>query len=303
MIARATTIFRNNMRRAGFGKTLSANHMQAFRNSTKTLAKLDLHIDHGSLIEIPSLKIGITSDHAGCKLKGTLTEALTALNSNFMDFGPFAAPKDKLDYPAFAATPLDLVRFNELDRAILICGTGMGMEIIANKFPDIRGALAGHPKSIVLARRHSNINTIAFGEWSSQSLTLIYDNLLAFLLGNFLSEGPNYGRRLDEVEVISMAARANPQIPLYSNCQLDKAVAENPHLTQIWASSAMHLISSGKTQEAIELLDKYMKKGKLDPNRRENLEQIKTLLAKLEVSQGSELFNLFMMAIDNELSA
>jgi ribose 5-phosphate isomerase B len=84
------------------------------------------------------MKIGIASDHRGVSLKSRLTQLLQSLECEVRDFGPFEP--QSVDYPDYAAQVAREVSAGTLDRGILICGTGIGMCITANKFAGVRAA-------------------------------------------------------------------------------------------------------------------------------------------------------------------
>lgn len=106
------------------------------------------------------MKLAIASDHAGIHLKKFLKEELKEVE--FTDFGPQTA--DSVDYPDFAEKACKAVLEKKCDAAILICGTGLGMSIAANKFHGIRAA---HVESIFtaqFAKEHNNANALCMGE-------------------------------------------------------------------------------------------------------------------------------------------
>jgi ribose 5-phosphate isomerase B len=106
------------------------------------------------------MKLAIASDHAGIHLKKFLKEELKEVE--FVDFGPQTA--DSVDYPDFAAKACQAVTSGQCDKAILICGTGLGMSIAANKLHGIRAA---HVESIFtaqFAKEHNNANVLCLGE-------------------------------------------------------------------------------------------------------------------------------------------
>lgn len=106
------------------------------------------------------MKLAIASDHAGIHLKKFLQEELK--DFQFTDFGPSSA--DSVDYPDFAEKACKAVVSGQCEAAILICGTGLGMSIAANK---INGIRAAHVESIFTARfakEHNNANALCIGE-------------------------------------------------------------------------------------------------------------------------------------------
>ena len=106
-------------------------------------------------------KIFISSDHAGFKLKETIKVFLKLKKYNFVDLGP--KNNDKVDYPDYAHAVAKKVKKNKNYRGILICGSGMGMNISANKHRNIRAAQCYNAKSTKLSRLHNDSNIITLG--------------------------------------------------------------------------------------------------------------------------------------------
>jgi ribose 5-phosphate isomerase B len=104
---------------------------------------------------------GIASDHAGVELKTHLVNLLKNRGHEVVDFGPETA--DRVDYPDYATKVCAGVLGGRVDRGILICGSGIGMSIAANRHQGIRCALVHDPVGAELSRRHNNSNVIALG--------------------------------------------------------------------------------------------------------------------------------------------
>ena len=105
--------------------------------------------------------IAIGSDHAGVELKRELSAFLEKKGVKLIDAGP-GGPAS-VDYPDFGAKVSRMVSSGEVDRGILICGTGIGMSIVANKFPGVRAALCSEPVSARLSREHNDSNILTLG--------------------------------------------------------------------------------------------------------------------------------------------
>ena len=104
------------------------------------------------------MRVSIGSDHRGVRIKSKLIAALVACGHDVKDNGTH---DDKsVDYPDYAATVCGQVASGEYDRGILICGTGIGMAIAANKFPGIRAANCYDEVMAELCRRHNNVNVL-----------------------------------------------------------------------------------------------------------------------------------------------
>lgn len=107
------------------------------------------------------MKIAIASDHGGFALKQQIMEYLTSLGYEYKDFGCYTA--DSMDYPDIAFPTAQAVASGEFDRGILICGTGIGVSICANKVKGIRCALCSDVVSAELTRQHNDSNVLAMG--------------------------------------------------------------------------------------------------------------------------------------------
>ena len=106
-------------------------------------------------------KVSIASDHAGFEMKNKIIEYLESNNFNLIDRGP--ANTDSVDYPDFAKMVCtDLVN-DDANRGILICGSGQGMAMVANKHKGIRAALCVNEEMVELARAHNDANVLTIG--------------------------------------------------------------------------------------------------------------------------------------------
>lgn len=108
------------------------------------------------------MKIAIGCDHGGINLKPVLVDYLEKKGFKFKDFGTFT--KDSCDYNDYAALVSNAVVSGEFDRGILICGTGIGMSIAANKVKGVRCAHCHDVFSAKMTRLHNDANIIAMGE-------------------------------------------------------------------------------------------------------------------------------------------
>jgi len=107
------------------------------------------------------MKVAIASDHAGVDAKEELKPLLNELGIEVQDFG--ATSNESVDYPDYAKQVGEAVARGTADEGILICGTGIGMTISANKVHGIRAALAWNENTARLARQHNNANVLAIG--------------------------------------------------------------------------------------------------------------------------------------------
>ena len=105
--------------------------------------------------------IAIGSDHGGFELKEKLMEHLSERGLEYKDFGTYS--EDSCDYPVYGKAVAHAVADGDCDRGILICGTGIGISITANKVPGIRAALCGDCFSAEATRLHNDANILAMG--------------------------------------------------------------------------------------------------------------------------------------------
>jgi ribose 5-phosphate isomerase B len=107
------------------------------------------------------MQIGIACDHGGFELKETLKIYLQSIGHEPLDMGTFS--EDSVDYPDFGAILAEKVSSEEIPKGILICGTGIGMSILANKFRGVRAALVNDLFSARFCRAHTDANILVIG--------------------------------------------------------------------------------------------------------------------------------------------
>ncbi|MCU0643995.1 MAG: ribose 5-phosphate isomerase B [bacterium] len=107
------------------------------------------------------MTIAIASDHAGFELKVKIKTYLEQTGLSVEDFGTFKA--DSTDYPDYGVLAARAVANKKADRGILVCGTGIGMSIVANKIKGIRAALCTSKETAELSRRHNDANVLTLG--------------------------------------------------------------------------------------------------------------------------------------------
>lgn len=112
------------------------------------------------------MKVAIGSDHRGYSLKNSIKEWLRKWDHEVVDLG--TANENSVDYPDFAIPVAEKVAAGEADRGILICGSGIGMSIAANKVKGVRAALCRTVKDAEMTRRHNNSNVLALSEESGE---------------------------------------------------------------------------------------------------------------------------------------
>ena len=108
------------------------------------------------------MKIGFGCDHAAVELKDALLEHLKEQGYECVDYGAHS-PEDKVDYPVQGQKVAEAIVSGEIDRGVLVCGTGIGISLAANKVPGIRAAVCSEPYSAQMSVRHNNANIIAMG--------------------------------------------------------------------------------------------------------------------------------------------
>lgn len=107
------------------------------------------------------MKIGIGSDHGGYELKEQIKEYLDTQNIEYVDYGTKST--ESVDYPDYGKKVGEAIVNGEVDRGIVICGTGIGISLAANKVKGIRCALCGDTYSARMSREHNNANALALG--------------------------------------------------------------------------------------------------------------------------------------------
>ena len=143
------------------------------------------------------MKIAIGNDHVAVEMKNHITEYLTAKGHEIVNFGTDS--NERCDYPVYGKKVADAVVSGECELGILICGTGIGISLAANKVKGIRAAVCSDPYSARLTRQHNNANIIAFGARVVGEATaeMIVDEFL-----NAEYEGGRHQARIDMISAI-----------------------------------------------------------------------------------------------------
>ena len=110
-----------------------------------------------------ALTIGLGADHAGKELKQLIAEMLRLTEHQVVDYGVAADCKTSVDYPDYASAVASDVSSGKIDIGILVCGTGIGMQMAANKYPGIRAAAVWDEFSTRMAKEHNNANILCLG--------------------------------------------------------------------------------------------------------------------------------------------
>ena len=154
------------------------------------------------------MHIAIGCDHRGFAVRSKLVELLTRLGHQVSDLG--VSTPDAVDYPDIAALVADKVSRKEVDRGILICGTGLGMCIAANKFPGVRAAPCHDDLTAEISRRHNDLNVLCL------SADLLGERLIDRMVEIWLDtpfDGGRHARRVEKIQALEKEAAAKQEPP------------------------------------------------------------------------------------------
>jgi ribose 5-phosphate isomerase B len=143
------------------------------------------------------MTVAIGCDHAGVELKEALISLLRDRGIQYRDFGTNGP--QSVDYPDFGEAVSRAVSTGEAERGVLVCGTGIGMSIVANKFPGVRAALCAEPFSARMSRLHNDANVLVIGGRVT-GVELAREIATVWLETPF--EGGRHQRRLDKIREI-----------------------------------------------------------------------------------------------------
>jgi ribose 5-phosphate isomerase B len=148
------------------------------------------------------MKIAIGCDHAGVALKNAILPVLKELSIEWEDFG--TNDEESVDYPDFGEKVSEVVSKGIVDRGILICGTGIGMSIVANKFPRVRAALCSDAYSAKMSRLHNDANMLVLPG------RIIDKNMAREIIKIWFTtpfEGGRHQKRLNKIKAIEARLR------------------------------------------------------------------------------------------------
>lgn len=141
------------------------------------------------------MKVAIGSDHAGAQLRQHIKEWLVELGAEVIDAGPHE--EGSVDYPLYAQQVTNAITSGDCERGVLICGSGMGMSIAANRVPGIRAALCREELSAKMSRAHNNANILVLGErFTGRDLA----RAILEAWWNTPFEGGRHSRRVDLID-------------------------------------------------------------------------------------------------------
>ena len=141
------------------------------------------------------MKIAIGCDHVGYELKKRVIDHLTEKGHEVVDFGTDST--ERTDYPIYGEKAANAVASSECDRGIVICGTGIGISISANKVKGIRCVVCSESYSALLSRQHNDTNMLAFGS------RVVGGDLALMIVDAWLSGEYEGGRHAKRVQMIS----------------------------------------------------------------------------------------------------
>lgn len=139
-------------------------------------------------------KVLIASDHAGLSGKEAIKKTLDQMGVEYQDLGTHS--EESVDYPDYAERVARGVVKGDAQRGILVCGSGIGMQIAANKVPGIRAALAWNAETAALSRQHNDANVVAVGARTTAP-DVIEQIVRTFLTTDF--EGGRHARRIEKI--------------------------------------------------------------------------------------------------------
>ena len=145
------------------------------------------------------MKIAIGNDHVAVDMKNHIKSYLEAKGHEIINVGTDTA--ERTDYPIYGKKVADLVASGECEFGILICGTGIGISLAANKVKGIRAAVCSEPYSARLTRQHNNANIIAFGA------RVVGESVAEMIVDEFLNAEYEGGRHQNRIDMISEIER------------------------------------------------------------------------------------------------
>ena len=141
------------------------------------------------------MKLAIGSDHVGFELKPVIIEYLEELGHEVTDFGPYSS--ERTDYPIYGKKVAEEVAAGKFDCGILICVTGVGISISANKVKSIRAVVCSEPYSARLSKEHNNTNILAFGS------RVVGSELAKMIVKEWLDAKFEGGRHSKRIEMLN----------------------------------------------------------------------------------------------------
>lgn len=144
------------------------------------------------------MKLAIGSDHVGWELKQEINDYIQSLGHETVDFGAYSS--ERTDYPKYGKKVAEEVASGQFDGGVLICGTGVGISISANKVKGIRAVVCSEPYTAKLSKQHNNTNIVAFGS------RVVGVDLTKMIVKEWLEasyEGGRHAKRVDMIDEIA----------------------------------------------------------------------------------------------------
>lgn len=215
----------------------------------------------------------ISSDHNGINLKSEIQKKFSK-NYNFIDLGPYT--NEKVDYTDYASTLSNIISKNQISFGILVCGTGIGMSIAANKFKNVKAPVVHNLISAKNSKEHNNANVICLGTWVNDNKT----NML--LLDTWLKTKFGQGRHIKRVEKIEKNKHLEKII--FTSGVFDILHSGHVELLKFAKSLGKRLIVGINSDKSVKII-----KGKNRPIN--NQEDRKKILLQLEVIDEVIIFD------------
>jgi ribose 5-phosphate isomerase B len=154
------------------------------------------------------MRIAVGSDHRGCSIRAKVIDLLNRLGHEVVDVG--TPTNEPVDYPDVAAEVARRVSRHEVDRGVLVCGTGLGMCIAANKFPGVRAAPCHDDLTAEMSRRHNDLNVLCL------SADLLGERLVDRMVELWMNtpfEGGRHARRVEKIAELERQLEAEGHAP------------------------------------------------------------------------------------------
>ncbi|MPW24427.1 ribose 5-phosphate isomerase B [Alkalibaculum sp. M08DMB] len=142
------------------------------------------------------MKIGFGCDHVSMTLKNILISHLESREIECIDYGPYTSTS-KVNYPEYGLKVAEAIIAGECDRGVLVCGTGVGISLAANKVPGIRAVVCSEPYTAKLSKEHNNSNILSMGE------RVVGAELAKMILDSWIEAEFEGGRHQDRVNMIA----------------------------------------------------------------------------------------------------
>jgi len=231
--------------------------------------------------------ISLSNDHAGRHAAEFVDKVLHELNVPIVrNFGPAVDFEGPLNFPIWVVPALEALNDGNATRAILCCGSGTGVSIVANKTFPHRAIKAVHPKDVVRGREHNDVNVLTVGEMMIADREVkirdVIQSIILFLSTPFIVDPSRYDDRIgqiDHIQALSVQAGCLG-VPLTGLPEFEKAVANCPELADMLPVKAFEAISRGDFVLAIQFIEKYLRLGTASKNYTKFLTSLQNILSQ-----------------------